>query len=64
MIEPILGRFYFTHGADIMFLSSNDNLAPWFKQFLWAHSMAPRHVRPAMSYDLRPVNKNRNPIRV
>lgn len=63
--RSVPGCFNHSYGGPLMFLSTNDNLAPWFKQFLWAHSMAPRHVRPAhMFYHLGAANKSKRPFRV
>lgn len=48
-----------------MFLSTNDNIAQWFKIYCRAHYMAPRHVFSAWTLDdLTRANDNRKPIRV
>ncbi len=48
-----------------MFLSTNDNIAQWFKVFCAAHVLAPNHVcNPARFDDLVRSNDNRKPIRV
>ena len=48
-----------------MFLSTNDNIADWFRVFCAAHLMAHNHVcNPARFDDLIRSNDNRKPIRV
>lgn len=48
-----------------MFLSTNDNIADWFRVFCAAHLMAPNHVcNPAWFDDLIRSNDNKKPLRV
>lgn len=48
-----------------MFLSINDNIAPWFKVYCKAHLMAPNHVCNPMRFDdLIRSNDNRTRLRV
>lgn len=48
-----------------MFLSYNDNYAPWFKMFCRAHVLAPKHViNPHCFDDLIRANDNTKPLRV
>lgn len=47
-----------------MFLSTNDNIAPWFKAFCECHLMAPYHVcNPMWFDDIFYVNDNDKPRR-
>ena len=48
-----------------MFLSTNDNIAPWFKVYCRAHELARYYVfNPMWADDIFYVNDNRAPIRV
>ena len=48
-----------------MFLSTNDNIAPWFKVYCRAHELARDYVfNPMWADDIFYVNDNRTPIRV